>query len=84
MQNVGRVNGAPLEYSVALRSSPLICAIDTIFILTKFIWMLAIGCSIKGAARHVWYDRFDNSPRYPDNPVDDVLEEALVFLDLKT
>jgi hypothetical protein len=74
MQISGKVCGAPLRYSVALRSSIVLCAIDTLLILVEFVWMLAVGCSIRVAARHVWYDRFAITK--------DDLDNRLALLDL--
>jgi hypothetical protein len=59
LQNTGRVYGAPYRDSYALRSSPFVCIIDTLLMLFKFVWMTAVGCSFRVAARHVWYDRFE-------------------------
>ena len=60
MQSTGRVLGANHVLSAALRASPLICALDTVMMITKFICLLYVGCSITTAARHVWYDRFEH------------------------
>jgi hypothetical protein len=59
LQNTGRVYGAPYRDSYALRSSPFVCIIDTLLMLFKFVWMIGVGCSFRVAARHVWYDRFE-------------------------
>jgi hypothetical protein len=38
--------------------------------VAKFLWMLAVGCSVVVAAQHVWYDRFDEEdPRLCDTLV---------------
>lgn len=58
LQEKGKVVNAPYRISYALRASPLICAIDTFFMLLKFMFMLVVGCSPRTAIRHVWYDRF--------------------------
>jgi hypothetical protein len=59
LQNVGRVCGGHFKDSVALRSSPFVCIADTILMLVEFIWMLVVGCPVRVAIRHVWYDRFE-------------------------
>jgi len=59
VQNVGRVNRAPLVVSAALRCSPLVALSDAIMMLAELAVFLHAGCSLRVAARHVWYDRFD-------------------------
>ena len=59
LQETGRVMNGPFSWSYALRASPLACAFDTSMMLLKFVVMLVVGCSPRTAARHVWYDRFD-------------------------
>ncbi|KAF2752271.1 hypothetical protein M011DRAFT_20376 [Sporormia fimetaria CBS 119925] len=58
LQETGRVCEAPYRYSYVLRFSLFFCAADTFMMVLKFIWLLAVGCSFKTTARHVWYDRF--------------------------
>lgn len=65
-QNAGSVCGAPYRLSYVLRASPLVCAVDTVMMLVKFLWMLILGCSPRTAARHVWYDRFLTGDALPE------------------
>jgi len=58
LQETGKVVNAPYRISYALRASPIVCAIDTLLMLMKFLIILAVGCSPRMAVRHVWYDRF--------------------------
>lgn len=27
--------------------------------LVELVWLMLVGCSLRVAARHLWYDRFD-------------------------
>ena len=58
LQESGRVCDLGYRYSYALRSFPFVCAHDVVLMLLKFVRMMSVGCSIRTAARHVWYDRF--------------------------
>jgi hypothetical protein len=61
LQSVGRVSGAPYVLSAALRCLPLVCLGDTsMMVFGLFYLRYKAGCSIKIAARHIWYDRFDS------------------------
>jgi hypothetical protein len=60
LQNAGTVCGLSSYDRMSLRSSPILSGVDASLILIKFIWLLSIGCTPKFAARHVWYDRFEN------------------------
>jgi hypothetical protein len=59
IQDTGRVCGLKYGSSYAAKSSILICLLDTIQMLVEFTRLLLVGCSIKVAARHVWYGRFE-------------------------
>ena len=71
LQETGRVMEAPFWLSYAIRACPIVCVFDTFMMLLKFLVMLAVGCSPQTAARHVWYDRFDQD-------LDDATTEGLV------
>ena len=71
LQETGRVMEAPFWLSYTIRACPVICVFDTFMMLLKFLVMLAVGCSPRTAARHVWYDRFDQD-------LDDATTEGLV------
>lgn len=58
LQNSGAVLSMPYTMRIGLRSSPLLSALDPIMALVKFVALLAVGCSPRTAARHVWWDRF--------------------------
>ena len=60
LQNTGRVCGGHYNDNHALKSSPVVCLFDTIFVLVEFIWLLVVGCSVQVAAKHVWYNRFED------------------------
>lgn len=59
LQNTGRVCRGHFRDSGGLRSSPIVCGVDTILMLVEFVCRLAGGCSIRVAAKHVWYGRFE-------------------------
>jgi len=65
MQNTGRVLDANYVLSAAFRASPLVCALDTVMMITEFICLLHVGCSLTAAARHVWYSRFEHGSAQP-------------------
>lgn len=44
-----------------IRSSPILSAVDALLAIIKFLWLVFIGCPPRTAARHVWYDRFEES-----------------------
>lgn len=73
-QNTGRVCGARYRDSYALRSSPLVCAVDTLMMMVKFVWMLLLRCPFRVAARHVWYDRFEVEDVLVQNSLEFYLE----------
>ena len=62
LQNTGAVLGKDrsLLKRICLRSSPIICLLDTGFCVTKFISMCALGASPGAAAKYAWHDRFEN------------------------
>ncbi|KAK4208944.1 hypothetical protein QBC37DRAFT_404819 [Rhypophila decipiens] len=58
----GSVCGQPRRAPVVLRSSPLICAVDDIFLLVKWLSVMWLGHGPVSAARRVWCDRSDDQP----------------------
>ena len=72
MQNTGRVCGAAYVYSAALRTSPLVCAIDLVMMLVEFVSLLAVKCSVIDATKHVWYGRFERDDL---EELDDLLDQ---------
>lgn len=72
LQNSGAVCGTPAAYRVCLRSSPAVCAVDTGMCLFEFTWMTRLGYSPRTAARHVWYDRFDESDTRESSGIDSI------------
>jgi hypothetical protein len=62
LQNAGAVlcNDQDLLRRICLRSSPVLCLLDTTFCVAKFMWILVLGCSPGAAVRHAWHDRFGN------------------------
>ncbi|KAF2678990.1 hypothetical protein K458DRAFT_435443 [Lentithecium fluviatile CBS 122367] len=61
LQNTGRTPGAPIQLSSVLKSSVLFCAFESLFMLAGLVWMLSLGCSLRTAARLVWYARFEKT-----------------------
>ncbi|KAK3385263.1 hypothetical protein B0H63DRAFT_180867 [Podospora didyma] len=57
LQDAGAVCDLPGSLSVPLRSSPLVCLVDTVFSLIKPIWLMFHGHSLPDAARRTWKDR---------------------------
>ncbi|KAM7219394.1 hypothetical protein V8F06_005293, partial [Rhypophila decipiens] len=57
-QDAGSVCSQPRRVRVALRSSPLICAIDTIFLLVKWLSVMWLGYRPVSAARRVCTSAF--------------------------
>ena len=60
LQNAGSVCHLSTQYRISLRSSPIICAADTILCVGKLIWLCTTSGSPTTTLRHVWYDRFED------------------------
>jgi len=72
LQNAGSVCHLSAEYRISLRSSPIICAADTILCFVKFIWLSTISDSTITVLRHVWYDRFENDDIQAGSGIDNM------------
>ncbi len=70
LQNAGSVCARSSSWRIPLRSSPLICAADTILCLLELLWIKTLGCSWSTAARHVWYGRFEEPRTWAGSGVD--------------
>jgi len=80
VQNAGMVCGLPSYDRIVARSSPIICLADTLLITIKFNWLQLLGCSPRTAARHVWYDRFENNPEgRRDSGIDHLWRFNIIF-----
>lgn len=80
VQNVGMVCGLPSYDRIVARSSPIICLADILLIAIKFVWLQLLGCSPQTAARHVWYDRFENTLEgHRDSGIDHIWRFNMAF-----
>lgn len=67
VQPSGEVLGFPSRSGFVLRSSPIVCALDTIYTITVFIKHVSVLKSPRQAARRVLHDRFSDSGPHTDS-----------------
>ncbi|KAF2821480.1 hypothetical protein CC86DRAFT_386431 [Ophiobolus disseminans] len=67
LQDSGKVNSLHQDNSYALKSSFIICFLDTSLMIVELVCLMCVGCSFRVAARHVWYNRFDGEEAPSDN-----------------
>lgn len=73
VQNSGRILQQPYYMRIAVRLSPIQCALDITMVSVELISLLYAGCTLKVAAHHVWLNRFppedfDKSASRADSP----------------
>jgi hypothetical protein len=58
LQNSGSALAYPSVARINMRASPILCALDAILAVIKFVYLVFLGCAPRTAARHVWWARF--------------------------